>query len=372
MNATEHSPRIAPENRAGCPVAASMVAEVYSRRDPASAAPDRAVRASFGRYCDELRRLNCLTPTQQRVAWLLGELTLKAGFTSIEFESLEKLTMLRPNSRPFAGLGKNDLSLAINGGVKTLANGSVRELLGLVHYGIVRAEVEKMDCQVTVLQVFADSTQWAVPADGWGYAEEELAELLASRRQFTAQLKPLAESPDLHDARAALAAESAANALSSAPTASRQAIAQGRRCDAPSFSSTASPPANAPCRSESQNAKSPAKTGCVPKVGTPLSLKKDLSKELKINLKPCQGEELKDALAMLETTTDNDSVRVALEAILGKAVADNDSGKWINRRRINSGKVCTVMAAVVERICQKNLPPVTRPGGLAETYWQKF
>ena len=104
----------------------------------------------------------------------------------------------------------------------------------------------------------------------------------------------------------------------------------------------------------------------------PLSLKKDLSPKLKNNLKGFQRLEMKEALYRLETTKSADEVRTCLEAIIGKAVADNDGGKWINRWRIHPATVHEVLALAVERLVDESLPAVTHPGGLAEIFWKKI
>lgn len=186
---------------------------IQSRRNPRALSPRQVCRAAFGPFCDAVRRLACLTPTQRDVACLLAEATLAQGVTSLPFESLESLTGMGQGVRPFAGLGKNDLSLAINGGV--VRDGRLME--GLKHFGILvvdeRGPLER-GIQCTILSVVAEASQWAVPAAGWRYSPEErcrwLANVAACRAAFTPQLDGLVEEADLLDARAAVAAEAAA------------------------------------------------------------------------------------------------------------------------------------------------------------------
>ena len=236
---------------------------VQARRNPGALSPSRSAKAAYGPYCDAVRRLACLTPTQAEVARFVAWATLRQGYTSLGFASLAELTQVRAHARPFAGLGKNDLSPA---------------LLALARLGMVKVEersaMESGVAPVTLLLVIADVSQWAVPADGWRFSELEeqelLNHLLACRRRWTAQLPELAEEADLHDARAALAVDDA-----------NQGNDEAR--DAREFCSDQNK-GRAACRSESRNAETPVFTRVVPKVGTPLRLKISPKEDPKLKL----------------------------------------------------------------------------------------
>jgi hypothetical protein len=344
-------------------------ASVGSRRDPARLSPQRVAKAAYGPFCDALRRLGCLTPTQAEVGRFVAWATLRQGFTSLAFSSLSELTQVRAHARPFAGLGKNDLSPA---------------LVALGHFGLIRLETrEALETgvpPVTMLTVIADATQWAVPAAGWRYSEAEegelLEHLLACRQRWTAQLPELAEEADLLDARAAVAAEAAANALEANPeptlAACRGGSVRGLASDAREVRPERTRGVPPPCRSESRNAESPMFAIGVPKVGTgPLRLKSKDSKELKINLKGCTQAGLKEALLMIELTEDDDQVRAAIIKIVGEEAGQRDAGKWIVRRWNQRAKVHETFCDVVNRLTTTHLPPVRHIGGLAETYWKK-
>lgn len=353
-------------------------APVVSRRNPAALSPARANHAAYGPFCDAVRRLGCLTPTQKLLAWVLAQATFRKGFTSLAFSSLTELTQVRPQARPFAGLGKNDLSPALN---------------ALKHFGLVsleeRAPLESGVPPVTVLLMIADASQWAVPADGWLFSVEEerelLSHLLACRQRWTAYLPELAVEPDLHDARAAVAAEEVSrNALVDTDERARAACRSGAfarsTVDAHRVCHTRQERAVMRERSESRNAERPANAGGVLKVGTLLSLKTKEDKRLKTNLKHWSEftlEQKKDALSDLETATDGDELRRIFEIILGEDVASGerftpqghrvfgDAGKWINAIRTQRRDVHRCMASVIERCFDPAAEKITALGGWA-------
>ena len=217
-------------------------------------------RGKFGVFLDELFRLKLevIYPTQLQVARLLAELTFGQGDDSVAFGSLNELICYDERVAGFAGLHKSDLSLAINGGVKSVG-GVPRRVLGLVDYGICRVEVkQQLEAgvpPVSVLQMVADSRQWTVPVAGWRYVEAErsawVMHSLACRQRHTAALPSLAVEPDLQDARAAVG-ESPVRPMDDALVV-RRAAESG---------------AGASRRSVVRNADLPAKARCVPQVGT--------------------------------------------------------------------------------------------------------
>jgi len=240
----------------------TITTPLAARRNPATLSPLRVNRSAYGPFCDAVRRLNCITPTQAEVARFVAWATLRQGFNSLAFCSLSELTQVRAHARPFAGLGKNDLSPA---------------LIALQHFGLVKMETrEQLEPgvpPVTLLLVIADSSQWSVPDSGWKFSVEEenalLLHLLACRQRWTAQLPELAEEPDLLDARAAIAAEQAASQNDAGPQAACRTSAPSVRTNALDLCPTPERGRVSQCRSESQNAESPMNARAVPKVGTP-------------------------------------------------------------------------------------------------------
>lgn len=232
-----------------------------ARRNPATLSALRVNRSAYGPFCDAVRRLSCITPTQAEVARFIAWATLRQGFNSLAFCSLNELTQVRPHARPFSGLGKNDLSPA---------------LIALQQFGLVKMEPREQlepGVPVTVLLVFADPQQWSVPDSGWKFSVEEenalLSHLLACRQRWTAQLPELAEEPDLLDARAAIAAEQAASQTDAELQAACRTSAPVVRTNALSLCPTPNGGRVSQCRSESRNAETPMNARAVPKVGTP-------------------------------------------------------------------------------------------------------
>ena len=223
------------------------------RRDPATLSPREVCKGAFGPFCANLRRLKILSPTQKDIGVLVAKATLKRGFTFFYLSSLAQLTQVYPKTAPFAGLGKNDLSPG---------------LAALASFGILKLEeknaLEAGAFPATVLTVFADVQQWSVRASDWAYTLEDERRLAehweACSRQFTPALAELGESADLHDARAAVSAESAAARLIRPTVDAREVRPDVIRS------------ASAPRRSDSQNAKTPANTRSVPAFGTRLTI----------------------------------------------------------------------------------------------------
>ena len=348
-----------PTPRAGCPVGAPEAGGVVSRRNRSAARQEQRQRFLADNFFRNIRRAK-LTETQAALANLICDDSLGLGLRAAVYDSLEDFVQESVVLPPVLNIGKADIHRAIMGSAGD--EPQARHERGLSQMGIVRVERLVLDGRMRWLVTpLLDARQWSC---GWRVSIERRqtrdAALLAAWGAAEAFLPPLAPEPDLTDALDEVVAESVA--LPPVGHTVRDALEScvGRSAPVPDGA-----------RWESSNAETPAKAGFVGKVPTPLSLKKDLSIRLKSNLKPCQGGEMKEALAKLEFTSSDDEVRASLEVILGQAVADNDAGKWINRRRLNRAKVFTIMAAVVERLLQSNLPGVARVGGLAETYWQK-
>lgn len=234
---------------------------VGSRRERAGLSRQEACRQSFGRFCEEIERCKALFGTQRRVAKLIGKLTLKRGVTSIDFPSLDLLTRVDARRASFAGLGANDLSLAVNGGLRRRPGKEPVLVAGLKQLGIVVVdERSALEAALprTVWTLVSDSRQWLIPSDGWFNTASEEAEWLmhveALCRWPTPALPGLAAEADLHDGRASVMpmAHAATPAMSDArevpPMAERRAVA--------------------PCRSESRNAGNQGIGRCVPTFGT--------------------------------------------------------------------------------------------------------
>jgi hypothetical protein len=210
------------------------------------------------------------------VAWLLAMATLREGFNSVAFASLNELTCVDARRAPFAGLGANDLSLAVMGGRR-----GDKLVQGLKHLGIVvvdeRSRIEAA-MPLTVWMLITDKRQWKLPADGWLYSASELVEwqmhLRSCRRRHTAALGGLAVDADLKDGLAAIVPM--ADAQPDAPSAvnGRGTATDGRRSfssdldalDVPPMAGLGVLPSR---RSESRNAETPAKARCFPNVGMP-------------------------------------------------------------------------------------------------------
>lgn len=324
-----------------------------SRREPAGLRPSAELKAAFGPFCANVRRLGCLTGTQKDIAILVAAAaTLQRGYSSFTFGSLSELTQVRPGEKPFAGLGKNDLSPG---------------LAALASFGIVRLDekdaLEAGACPVWVLTVFADVRVWSVRASDWSYTREERQRLAdhweACSQRFTPALPTMAVEPDLTDGLAAV--QSADSSPSGDGTDARRVLPRAERR------------AEASWRSECRNAGNQGNGRCVPKVGTrSLSLKTEEKKELKINLKGYASAGPKEALLTIELTNNDDEVREAIKAIFGDEAGERDAGKWIVRRWSERGLVHDVFCDVVDRLNQNHLPKVNHPGGLAESYWKKL
>ena len=346
---------------------------VQPRRNPAVLSPARTIRAAYGPFCDAVRRLGCLTPTQKLLAWVLAQATLKQGFTSLAYSSLTELTQVRPHAKPFAGLAKNDLSPALN---------------ALKQHGLVkleeRATLESGVPPVTLLLVIADATQWAVPADGWLFGETEerelLDHLLACRRRWTAQLPELAESADLHDARAAIAAEAVAgNALVEPDERDRSACRVGAfvrpTVDAREVCRDKATPCDAPRRSESRNAEMRENKGNargVPKVRTPLSIERGTEREIKLPIgRTMDVEDLKLAIA---DGDEPEFVRAA-EQVIGSVNWNDgrperhmgDGSKW--RCRFRHGPSRKVVRSVFLDVIESG---GKNPAAAVEFRWKQF
>ena len=345
-------------------------ATVQARRNPGALSPARINRSAYGPFCDAVRRLGCLTPTQKLLAWLLAQATLRQGYTSLAYRSLTELTQVRPQAKPFAGLGKNDLSPALN---------------ALKHFGLVtleeRATLESGVPPVTLLLVIADATQWAVPADGWLFSAEEeqevMVHLLACRRRWTAQLPELAEDADLCDARAAVAVEAAASHAPVEPdNRDRSACRVGAFVrptgDAPELCRTKAMPCVAPRRSESRNAETPTKARCVPKVGTPIEIERcETETEIKLPIgSVAQPADLKLAIA----EGDEREFCAAACVVMGRRDWEDgrphnpigDGSKWRMRFRHqpSRAKVRAVFLDMLER--------GQAGGAVAEFRWKQF
>jgi hypothetical protein len=341
---------------------------IQARRNPALLSPVRIARAAYGPWCDAVRRLGVLTPTQRDIARLIGWATLRQGFTSLAFRSLTELTQVRAHARPFAGLGKNDLSPALN---------------ALKQFGLVkleeRAALESGVPPVTLLLVIADVQQWSVPDNGWLFTLEEekelLMHLLACRQRWTAQFPELGESADLHDARAALAVESAANALV-VPTktnaaACRGASFGGHATDAREACFGPKERAKAPRRSDFQNAENAANAGSVPTFGTRLTISSEtetVSETLPIG-SAMPLHELKLAIA----DGDEREFCAAARQIMGSDWDDGrprhwqgEGSKW--RMRYRDGKSRRIVRAVFLDMIERR----QAGGGTAEFRWKQF
>ena len=346
--------------------------------------PAEANRQAFGRFNDEIRRCACLYPTQRDVAWLLAMATLREGFNSIAFASLNELTHVDVRRGPFAGLGANDLSLAVMGGRR-----GEKLVQGLKHFGIVvvdeRARIEAA-MPLTVWLLVTDSRQWTLPAEGWLYAADEMAEwqmhLRSCRRRHTASLGGLSVAADLHDARATVE-PMAGQRAADAPLIEigKGTATEGRRsfsanADAPDVPPMAGRDACASRHSESRNADLRGNARAIPKVGTPCGRASDSSlktkdSRLKINLKSWSDysmEQKKSALIELEDCNSDDRVRGLLNIILGDDVTVRDGGKWIKARWTQRAGVQRVMVMVVERLGQTHLERVRCTGRLAHSY----
>lgn len=289
----------------------SAVGPPVSRRNPAGLLPHKVNRAAFGPFCDEIRRLACLTPTQKDVACLLAEATLMQGFTSLPVRSLEALTELGQGMRPFAGLGKNDLSLAINGGM--VREGRLQH--GLRHFRILvvdeRGPLERgIDCRV--LTVVADATQWAVDASAWRFAPQDRVQWLenvsACRRAFTAHLRGLVPDADLLDARAAVAAESVSADALDGDDQDRTACRVGRVSPVDALGSQVQRMRGVPAacragqrsrRSDSRNAKTAENAGLVPTFGTDPVKQFNSLKQKTVQPLNCLKDDSNRLLAML-------------------------------------------------------------------------
>ncbi len=364
---------------------------IQTRRNPAALSPQRQNKAAFGPFCDAVRRLACLTPSQKDFACLLAEATLLQGVTSLPFESLESLTDCGPGHRPFAGLGKNDLSLIINGGWRRKINSETGEesrkwVPGLVEFGIVvmdeRGPLER-GLRCTILTVMAEASQWSVPLYAWRYSAEEkvqwLANVAACRRAFTPQLEGLVEEADLLDARAAVAAEAAASGNLppgndddarevQTPTTAGACRAAVSGVDARGVRPERTRGVPLPGRSDSQNAELQAKARTVPTVGTPTRARalspKTVSSKSALTL---SVDELK---SLIRSGRELDFVS-AMQAII-PTHENGDGGKWRVRWRRDDLKpfVVSVFEMIIEDMTRGKYHAT--PGAKAEFYWRDF
>lgn len=202
--------------------------EIMCRREPGVVSPAqwrRRCKEAFPHFVDSLRRLQGLSLSQVLIGHLLAEATLKSGFNSLAYTSLESLMgsgvreagcqMLdaEPNGGAFCGFEKNDLSPA---------------LVGLEARGIIRRDVRSVVeagvSEVTVLVVVADPANWLDVVWRVNSSKSDksawLAEVERSRQRWSLVLPGFEQEPDLVDALAAPAANEEGrmqNAESNAP-----------------------------------------------------------------------------------------------------------------------------------------------------------
>jgi len=300
-----------------------------SRRDVARVRPSAACKAAFGPFCANVRRLRCLTPTQTEVAVVLAKATLKRGFSFIVLGSLSELTMVRPNSVPFAGLGKNDISPA---------------LAALAGFGMVVVEECVSDAPgafpATRLTVLADSSGWSIRASDWrSTLEEERALEIhweACFQRFTAQFPELVEEADLLDARASVAAESASAAERDArsiqpqqqPSADRAGALGGDARVAELGRGRGAPSGG---RSDFRNGEIAEKWRCVPTSGTP-------SRARLLNRK--QKTETVKQLNSARRVDDSNR----LLALLAEQFVRVHGEDWTQKEMVNSGAAWRMVA----------------------------
>ena len=376
--------------------------QITSRRERAALSPAEANRQAFGRFVDEVRRCECLYPTQRNVAWLLAMATLREGFNSIAFASLNELTALKVGGKPFMGLGANDLTDAVNGRweVKSVAGIEKRvRRAGLKDLGMVvveeRAQIEAA-MPLTVWLLVADSRQWILPADGWLYAADELVgwqmHLRACRRRHTSALPALAVDADLHDARATvepMADQCARNAHgfdAEIETATDGRLSFSKITDALEVPPMAGRSALANPHSEFRNADLPAKRRHVPKVGTPcacasVQIRQGIGQGIRHKtgqnnpnwMDSFKREELKSKLH-----GDEREFRFVATAIIGAADWDDRSSgyapngvKWM-KRWLAGGKHRSKAVAVFAEMLSADFVVATTPARAAQNLWEQF
>jgi hypothetical protein len=355
-------------------------APLVSRRERAALSPAESNRQAFGFYCTEILRLNCLSPTQHLVAWLLGFRTLKQGFNSVDYSTLEELTDLGDGSGPFAGLGANDLSPAL------------RHLrgLGIVHID-PKSNVEAAMPLWTLL-VIADSGQWSgVPANGWRWAADGLARLKAQscRQRHTGALHGLAREADLHDGRAAVM-PMVHRVAADAPLAENGKITatNGRRyfsanADAPDVPPKAGRDAVASRHSESRNADLRGNARAIPKVGmrADIRARARCNWNLEIGIENLQlqvaSDASRDELEKIKVALNEGDERrfiAAARLVIGARDWDDgrterhqgDGGKWRNRFNHAPSK-SLVIAVMLDCVEQRNFS-----GSAAQDLWKRW
>ena len=331
-------------------------APLISRFDRAAR---RSARSSLSNlaslFLRDVRRAK-LTPTQRDLAELICADSLEAGFTDVVYKSLVDLVMESGAAGPVLNLGRNDISLSLNGN-------KAKGIPGLVDYGIVRVEVAELEGQRRWL--VTPQVDWRRWGCSWRVSLERRLErrlaMMVARREGAAFFPGLSPEADLVDALDAVQCGSVGVSPATLP-----AVSHGR-----SASVGVSPGAVAEYATDAPRF-SPTRDGPIIRGGSEFQNASCKGSKLKA-FKTCNLEDLKGKLG---SDVEADFC-VAARQIIGASNWDDgrpgryftgDGGKWRNRwhHPASRSTVLSVFQTMIEDGVGR------KPGGRAESLWKLY